>query len=134
MYRNIFIISACLSGVMFVVSVFLFFRFNIIKIIGDITGVTAKRAINDIRSHNVQPRGKKAFTLGLVNSARVKLTDEITDSEKTMYSTLGSQMPADMDRVNTQKLDDTGETTVIAPVYFEVEYDITYIHTSEVIH
>jgi hypothetical protein len=38
-----------------------------------------------------------------------------------------------MDRVNTQKLDDTGETTVISPVYFEVEYDITYIHTSEVI-
>ena len=52
MYRYIFIISTCISIVLLVLSVFLFIKLDIPKIIKDLLGINAKRAIENIRTEN----------------------------------------------------------------------------------
>ena len=51
-YRLIFIGAAIACGVMFLVSVTLFFVFKIPNIIGNLTGRNAKKAIEDIKRQN----------------------------------------------------------------------------------
>ena len=48
--RNIFIGAAALSGLMLIVSVLLFIILKIPSVIGDLTGITAKKAIENIRN------------------------------------------------------------------------------------
>ena len=51
-YRYIFIGSAILCGVMFVVSILLFVLLRVPKLISDLSGLTAKKAIKNIREQN----------------------------------------------------------------------------------
>lgn len=78
-YRYIFIIALILCGIMFVVSLILFFYLNIAKVIGDLSGSNAKKAIDDIRSQN-EKTGYKTYKSSAVNQERGKLTDKISTS------------------------------------------------------
>ena len=69
------------AGVFFVISVVLFFVLDMVKVIGDLTGHTAKREIENIRSQN-QITGNKAYKPSKVNAERGKLTDKISPSGK----------------------------------------------------
>ena len=53
------LICFIISGLFFVLSVVLFFVLDMVKVIGDLTGHTAKREIENIRSQN-QKTGNKA--------------------------------------------------------------------------
>lgn len=78
-YRYIFIIALVLCGIMFVVSIILFFYLNIAKVIGDLSGASAKKAIDDIRSQN-EKTGYKTYKSSAVNQERGKVTDKISSS------------------------------------------------------
>ena len=166
-YRYIFYGGAILSALMLIVSVLLFILLKIPKVIGDLTGATARKAIENIRNQN-EGSGDKTYSTSHVNKERGKLTDKISPSGRLIKNPSGGIHGA----MATQKigtdilseqasasetvvLDQSGATTVLGeempmmeagnettvlsqqpmqqvPV-FEIEYDITYIHTNEVI-
>lgn len=143
-YRYIFIGAAILCGIMAALSVFLFFYLKIPRVIGDLTGATARKAIEEIRKQNATT-GHKMYKSSLVNQERGKLTDKISPS--------GNLYPAETDplggamateKIGTQQLDYTDvldttgseETDVLSEMSIDtivIEHEITFIHTNEVI-
>ena len=174
MYRYVFLGGAIAAGVMLAVSILLFFVLQIPKVIGDLSGRTARRAIDNIRRQN-EESGDKAYKSSAVNIQRGKVTDKITKSgrlQKQSDTPFGTGMATE--KISTQRLtvdepasettvlsgdnettvltvenettvlcDGYGETTLLyEPVVenysggvnqFTVEFEITYIHTDEVI-
>lgn len=172
-YRYIFIGAAILCGIMFAVSVLVFIRLRIPKVISDLTGLTARRAIKSIREQN-EASGDKAYKVSAFNEARGKLTDKISPSGNVVQQYQAQMRGIDTTKIETQELQvdeaanqtsvldryeemvlpenegvgetavlsapeqTSGETSVLSPVNavdntFCVEFEITYIHTSEVI-
>ena len=78
-FRYIFIIALILCAALFVTSVILFIVMNIPKIIQDLSGITAKKAIKEIREQN-EKTGDKSYKVSQVNRERGKLTDKISQS------------------------------------------------------
>ena len=79
MYRYIFMGGLIASGVFFAISVLLFFVLKIPSVISDLTGRTARKAIENIRRQNEQS-GNKTYRSSTVNMQRGKLTDKISPS------------------------------------------------------
>ena len=169
MYRYIFLGGLIACGIFFVIAVILFFTMKIPKVISDLSGRTARKAIENIRMQNEQS-GDKTYQSSAVNLERGKLTDKISQSGRLMprdatpfgtgvitekISTMELAQPAGETDVLDQPAGETdvltpiagetdvlapatGETEVLAPAEqpvqaFTVEYEITFIHTSEVI-
>ena len=171
-YRYIFIGAAILCGIMFVVSVLVFILLNIPKVISDLTGATARKAIKNIREQN-EASGEKAYKVSAFNEARGKLTDKISPSGNVIQQHQAQMRGIDTTKINTQQLQTDeaenqttvlgqyaettllsnegvgetsvltaseqtyGETSVLSDVVpdtiFSVEFEITYIHSNEVI-
>lgn len=160
-YRYIFLGAAAGAGVMLVLSAVLFFALRIPRVISDLTGRTAKRAIEKIRQLNEQT-GNKAHNSSAVNLERGNVTDKISGSgrlirrsvpkyatgmitEKISTQTLypaseGEQTTVLQTQEQTTVLDTCcGETEVLActpeqPAQdITVEYEILFIHTDIVI-
>ncbi len=116
-YYYIFLGSAILSAIMFVVSVILFFALKIPTVIGDLTGANARKAIENIRSQN-ESSGNKTYQSSTVNRERGKLTDKISPSGRLIkdpsHSIHGAMATA---KIGTQKLTPEdlggGETMVL---------------------
>lgn len=173
MYRSIFLWAAVACGVLFVVTLTLFFVLRIPKIVSDLSGRTARKGIENIRMQNEQT-GDKTYRSSPVNLQRGKLTDKISPSGRlvpradtpfgtgTITQKISTQKIPQNGGNETTVLPDGNETTVRAdettvlneqptppnayygetsvlnmPVQtaqiFEVEYEITFIHTAEVI-
>ena len=131
MYRYIFLATLIASCLMAVLSVVLFFVLNIPKIIGDLSGRTARKAIADIRKQN-EESGDKTFGTSEVNRERGKLTDKISPSgrleprgdnpfgtgkitEQLSGEQLGSNETTVLGGANeTTVLGGAGETTVLS--------------------
>ena len=173
-YRYIFLGGAILAGIMFAVSVLVFFLLKIPTVIGDLTGANARKAIENIRNQN-ESTGDKTYRSSQVNRERGKLTDKISpsgrlikDPSHSLHGAMGTE------KISTQELhpeDVTNETTVLTGANettvltgelaggnettvlsnekpanettvlnaqtfsnaFVIEYEITYIHTDEII-
>lgn len=154
MYRYIFFAALIASGIFFVIAVILFFTLKIPNIISDLTGRTARRAIENIRMQNEQS-GDKSYQSSAVNLERGKLTDKISRSGRLMpkddtpfgtgvitqkIATVNLETVGETDvlTVMDENCDLSGETEVLSPAEqpvqtFAVEYEITFIHTREVI-
>lgn len=153
MYRYIFIISTCISIVLLVLSVFLFIKLDIPKIIKDLLGINAKRAIENIRTEN-EKSGKKVYKPSQINIERGKLTDKITESGRISSKESGLKLSTPTAKLDSEQLYyseetevlqthdmsfDANETTVLEENYeqeeqqFEIEFDITFIHTDEIV-
>lgn len=185
--RYIFIGAAILGGVMLAVSVVLFFVLKIPKVIGDLSGATARKAIKNIREQN-EASGDKIYKASAYNEARGRLTDKISHSGRVVqaqgvqgYGGHGTTEIApqyqtgDSGENQTTVLGGVSETTVLGginettvldaanqttllnertvdlddphtqigitgqlapapmPELFEIEYEITYIHSNETI-
>lgn len=78
-YRLIFIGAAVLCGIMFIVSILLFIFLHVPKLIGDLSGVAARKAIENIREQN-EKSGDKPHKTNTVNRKRGRLTDKISPS------------------------------------------------------
>lgn len=174
-YRYIFIGAAALAGVMLIVSIIIFIVFNIPKIISDLSGATARKAIKNIRAQN-EASGDKAYKGSTFNQARGKLTDKISPSGNIIQQQNVATYGMDTAKISTQNLvgeanqttvlETASETTVLstdtettmlhpnvctgaAEAQFSsettvlnavpqspavvVEFEITYIHSNEII-
>lgn len=162
-YRIIFIAGAAACGVMLAVSVLLFLVLKVPRLIGDLSGATARRAIRGIREKNVSS-GEKVFRSSAVNSARGKVTDRMTPSGRIIPHAPTPYGPgAVTTKISTQELlqehaalaassaavqeagattllteapapQEAGATTVLAANQtFAVEFEITFVHTQETI-
>lgn len=160
-YRYIFIGASIAAGVMLAVTLILFFVLKIPRVIGDLSGRTARKAIADIRNHNMSANTD--------NIGSGKLTDKITASGRLMErrDSSGNKYT---DKISTEKLieqnklsgsnettllNNGNETTVLdsyssgqtvilnsdtagfkdiqSAGYVNVESDITFIHSAEII-
>ncbi len=170
-YRYIFIGAAILCGIMFVVSILVFILLKIPKVISDLSGATARKAIKNIREQN-EASGDKGYKVSAFNEARGKLTDKISPSGNVIQQYKTQMRGIDTTKIETQELavdesinqttvldsynetfvldnTGTGETSVLNGVIqhgettvlgveadksqFIIEYEITFIHTNEII-
>ena len=120
MYRYIFIGGLVLAIIMAVTAILLFILLKIPKVIGDLSGSNARKAIENIRSGN-EATGNKTYKSSYVNSQRGKVTDKISQSgniqQKTTSDLKAGAMPTsriDSGAANeTTVLDVASETTVL---------------------
>ena len=163
-YRYIFIGAAIAAGVMLAVTLILFFVLKIPGVIGDLSGRTARKAIADIRNHNMSANtdniGSGKLTDKITASGRLmerrdssgnKYTDKISTEKLIEQNKLsGSNETTLLNNANETTVLNTGnETTVLNAVilnsdtagfkdiqsagYVNVESDITFIHSAEII-
>lgn len=100
------------AGVLFLVAVALFFLLDVPKLYGDISGRTARKAIEAIRQQN-ESSGNKAYKPSAVNEERGRLTDRITKSGSLQSQTAGS-IGVGTEKFSTSTLfPQSNETTVL---------------------
>ena len=75
-YINLFYIFIVLGSVCLIASAFIFFYFNIVKVIGDLSGKTSQKAIQKSREIN-KHSGVKQYKPSPVNAQRGRITDKI---------------------------------------------------------
>lgn len=83
---TISIASFVLAGVFFILSILLWFKFKIPKIIGDLTGRTAKASIAKMRESN-EKSGAKFYKPSSDNSERGKLTETASGFNESKIET-----------------------------------------------
>ena len=102
------------AGVLFLVGIALFFLLDVPKLYGDVSGRTAKKAIEAIRQQN-ESTGNKAYKPSAVNAERGKLTDKITQSGRLQSQTTGLPVSVGTEKLDTSTLmPQPSETTVLA--------------------
>lgn len=97
------LVSFIIAGVCLVLAVFFWFNFRIPRVIGDLTGRTARKSIAKMWASN-EESGNKSYRPSATNVSRGKLTDTMPDSSK-----LKSQ---ETDAISEEI--GTGETGVLA--------------------
>jgi len=75
-WQTISIVGYSLSAVLFIGAIILFFKLNIRAIIGDLTGRSAAKQIQQIREQNAMS-GNKRYTPGAFNLERGELTEPV---------------------------------------------------------
>lgn len=114
--RYIFIIAAILSGAALLATILLFIFLRIPKIIGDLSGATARKAIKQIREQN-ESSGDKKHKVSHFNRERGALTDKISPSGNLIRNS-GQSMHVGVQttKIATQELPvhpGTAETSVL---------------------
>ncbi len=112
--QKLSLISYIAAGVLCVAAVVLFFVLDIRKVIGDVTGATARKAIDNIRQQN-EASGDKAYKPSPVNAARGKLTDKISPSGKLVPQQQGLGGSPGTEKFDTTELTPPTEETTILP-------------------
>lgn len=77
--QTLSMVSYIVAVVLLLIAIALFFLLDIKKVVGDVSGSTARKAIENIRQQN-EAGGDKAYKLRPGNAARVRLTDKISPS------------------------------------------------------
>lgn len=154
-YRYIFMGGAALSAILFIASVFLFIFLHIPNVIGDLTGANERKAIKSIRNNNGE-LNEKFRQSGYGKRERASLTGRISSSGKLRHKEVDinsavatakignndfitvpkkSSKQAETEVLSTEPLS-ANETTVLNTVEngeFKIEFEITYIHSDEMI-
>lgn len=122
--QTLSIVFYILAGIFALIAIVLFFVLDIKKVVGDVTGSTARKAINAIRTQN-EASGNKAYKPSPVNAARGKLTDKITPSGRILPQTAMNGGSTGTEKFDTTELllgseattvldSASGETTVLS--------------------
>lgn len=145
------IVSFVLAGVFLILAVFFWIKFGIPKIIGDLTGRTAKASIAKMRENN-EKTGVKSFKPSAGNIERGKLTETASgfNEEATEKLDLSSVQPetgilsdnkadaseTDLLDAGTELLNEKEPKTLTEHTdssNIKIVDEITFIHTDEVI-
>ncbi|MGX6443786.1 hypothetical protein ACWM35_11290 [Neobacillus sp. K501] len=117
-WQTISIVAYSLAGVLVATAIFLYFKLNIRAIIGDLTGRTAARQIQEIREQN-QLTGHKLHQPNLFNIQRGSLTEPVESRRgKTGTSEAFAHQSKLFDRVGQTKT--TSQTNVVESFLTEV--------------
>lgn len=107
------LVSFIIAGVLLLLGIALFFLLDVPKLYGDISGRTAKKAIEAIRQQ-YESSGNKAYKPSAVNAERGKLTDKISHSGSVVGKTSGSGISVGTEKLHTDVLTaKANETTVL---------------------
>jgi len=111
--HEIFLVFALLSGAMLLISIFLFYKLNIAKAFGDVTGRSARKAVEQIRKQNtrIEQEPMKTETQPPCRIFSADLTAVIGDGSEITTILYDGEEPED----------------------FAVEEDITFVHTKGII-
>lgn len=133
--QMIALIFLVISGALFVISICLFFAFNIPGIIGNLSGITAKKAIKDIKAKNETEnkehvsyshimKGRRTEKVaGSSNPGRLTGTFRQGKSTRKLNKAVEETSPLEMKNVNeTVRLDtvEMKETTILSTNMEEV--------------
>ena len=105
--QTLSVVSFIAAGVFLLTGIALFFLLDVPKLYGDISGRSAKKAIEAIRRQNDET-GAGGYKASTVNAVRGKITDKITHSGRLNIVT--SDLPV---TVGTSKMPKANETTVL---------------------
>lgn len=100
------------AGVLFLVAAALFFLLNVPKLIGSISGSSAKKEIEAIRQQNKKIKDK-ALKPSPVHAARSKLTDKISPLGKTEQRSGGLSLGAQTEKFTTDELLEAAQATTL---------------------
>lgn len=102
-----------LAAILFVLAVILFFVLDIRKVLGDVTGATARKAIENIRQQN-ETSGEKFYKPSRVNAERGMVTDKISASGRLQRHLPGGGASPATEKFDTAKLNpQANETTIL---------------------
>ncbi len=134
---------------MLIVSIIVFFRLNIVQVICNLTGISARKAIEEINRRNADASPKKNSRVEIATKIESKAIKTTPLGKKTTSKTTPLQRkpvyePTTLAASNsggTQLLNPSASYAMpepavcgaVADEVFQVEYQITYIHTDEVI-
>lgn len=121
LYRGLFYACLILAGILFCLAVFLFFRLNIIKIIGDLSGRNARKAIEDIRKKNEEMNQEQREGKGWNHTYSQKLTDKISKSGRLVERESGMKAYTYTQKIRTQSFPGSEETVVLQEMSHEGE-------------
>ena len=113
-YINLFYIFIVLGSVCLIASAFIFFYFNIVKVIGDLSGKTSQKAIQKSREIN-KHSGVKQYKPSPVNAQRGRITDKIngnTPARNIEYGEIRTD-PIGTSESTTRLESHSAETTVL---------------------
>lgn len=128
--KTLSLVSFILAGVLFLTAVALFFLLGVPRLFGDVTGSTARKAIENIRQQNAQS-GDKAYKPSPVNASRGKLTDKISPSGKLQQRTAGIGGAPGTQKISTAKLaEEASETMVLKEQEFGAASETVALHES----
>ena len=120
------LIAFITAGVLFLLAIALFFLFNVPKVFGEVSGSTARKAIESIRQQNEQT-GNKAYRPSPVNAERGKITDRITPSGKLEHRIGNAGVSVGTAKLPTDELQAAADETTI----LEVGADETTVLTAD---
>lgn len=140
--QTLSVVAFALAGVMLVVAVVLFFVLNIPRVFGEVSGSTAKKAIEDIRKQN-ETTGNKAYKPSPVNQQRGKITEKISShgssksKNKDVTVSVGTAQLKEMNAADTSSetvmlenetavlASEAGETSVLENTSGQNDFGIT---------
>ena len=140
MYHNIFIICSVSAGVTGLVTILLFFLLRIPAVIGELTGVTARKGIEEIRNGNVknshQKREPKRKKRRQKEKTDLNASNMIQSQDQQMGTAVLAQEQAIEilgwnRQMETALLQNQENDTALLGAEFEVLQDITIVHTEE---
>lgn len=111
--QTLSLVSFIVAGILFLAGVVLFFVLDVPKLYGDVSGRTAKKAIEAIRQQS-ESSGNKTGRTSTVNTKRGKLTDKITKSGHLEAHATGIPVSIGTEKLSTSALSaQANETTVL---------------------
>lgn len=111
--QNLSLASYILAGIFLLISVVLFFRLDVIKLIGDFTGVNERKAIESMRQQN-EDGVAKGYKPSKTSSSRGNVTDKISPSGRLQHNTSKLNSVSQTEKFSTKELTPSGnETTVL---------------------
>lgn len=128
--RTLSLASYILAGLFFGIAVALFFILKVPRLIGDVTGATARKAIESIRQQNAIT-GNKAYKPSDVNLARGKVTDKMTPSGRLIKHTPSNGIAALTEKI--ENCDATPQTSQALPTRDANETTLLYANETTVL-
>ena len=113
-YTVISMVSFVLAGVFLLISCFLWFKFNIYKIVGDLSGRTAKKGIEKMRKKNEDPgnRPRATYMAGNRQGITEKIETAPTQNDAVNFSNEGTELLPEYERIGAlSSNDDDSEGT-----------------------
>lgn len=133
--QTLSMIGYLLSGVFLVVTIVLFFVLRVPKLINDLTGATARKAIEDIRKQNRSMGGNVVTEkIGTQNFCHTESSETtvLVNSESGVTTSLLSEISSEttvLDTAGNQSVMEQGKETKT----LKIEIDIGYWESNEII-
>lgn len=146
-YNLISIVAFVLSAVFLIISIVLFFKLNIRKVVGDLSGRNVRKSIEMMKKNTQKQDDTNMYTENAISYRKISevtqetyTTEKITEPLKNNNETATTVLGNNENKGTTVLGADVNNGTTVLTSYqllppseqFIVEKEITFIHTNEV--